>query len=277
MQRIDLFKKKQGAVVHRALRASACVLWVVMLSACGAPGSVRQPDSQQFEAAMARFRAHCETAGERIYRTVQGVESVTLLKRRERRNLTQQYDLDDPYGNDLSGDGYIASFLRGNFQASVRNIGPASPPRKGYLTVFAPAKEDGQMYSYTARFQNPGRRGPTDPGDFFLVRGPVAREPSRYGVTWEDISTKEDRDVWIAGSRLKVIDTQTGELLAERIGYMIDRRLGSTAGGRMPWAFAPDNACPPFGRDFRGLQLKSDALLQFYQTLDFVEKVLQHN
>jgi hypothetical protein len=90
-------------------------------------------------------------------------------------------------------------------------------------------------------------------------------------VTYDDISTREERDYWIAGSLLKVIDLQTNEVMAERIGYMMDRGQGNTGGGRSPWLFAADNACPVFGPEKVGL---SRSFHQPSQTRNFVEQVL---
>jgi hypothetical protein len=86
-------------------------------------------------------------------------------------------------------------------------------------------------------------------------------------VTYDDISTREERDFWIAGSSLKVIDLQTNEVIAERIGYMMDRGQGNDSGGRAPWLFAADHACPMFAP-------QHGAAFQTYQTRKFVEKVL---
>jgi hypothetical protein len=87
-------------------------------------------------------------------------------------------------------------------------------------------------------------------------------------VTYEDISTREERDHWIAGSSLKVIDLQTNEMMAERIGYMMDRGQGGNSGGRSPWLLAADYACPEFST-------QHGSTAQPYQTLVFVEKTLK--
>lgn len=50
----------------------------------------------------------------------------------------------------------------------------------------------------------------------------------------------------VEGSSLRVLDLQTNEVIAERIGYMMDWAQGSQAGGRSPWLFAADYACPSF-------------------------------
>lgn len=44
---------------------------------------------------------------------------------------------------------------------------------------------------------------------------------SQYGVNWEDISTKEDRDHWVAGGKRQIIDLQTNKVVAEVIGYVM--------------------------------------------------------
>ncbi len=87
-------------------------------------------------------------------------------------------------------------------------------------------------------------------------------------MTFDDISTREDREYWIAGSSLKVIDLANNEVIAERIGYMVDWAQGSRAGGRSPWLFAADNACPRFSD-------RNGSSAQSYQALDFVEQVLK--
>ena len=98
----------------------------------------------------------------------------------------------------------------------------------------------------------------------------------RYGVTYDDISTREEREYWIAGSSLKVIDLKKNEVMAERIGYMMDRGQGNTSGGRSPWLVAADNACPSFQRNpLLPLPRGQGAAAQRHQTQDFVEKVLK--
>lgn len=95
-------------------------------------------------------------------------------------------------------------------------------------------------------------------------------------MRFDDISTREERSNWIAGSSLKVVDLDREKVIAERVGYMIDWAQGSRAGGRSPWLFAADNACPEFDRDFPvASRLKSHKNRnQLHQTARFVEKVL---
>jgi hypothetical protein len=57
------------------------------------------------------FQQRCKTAGETIKRTVEDVDGLLLKIRSRDINYSQQFVLDDPYGRDLTGDGYIESFL----------------------------------------------------------------------------------------------------------------------------------------------------------------------
>lgn len=110
---------------------------------------------------------------------------------------------------------------------------------------------------------------------FMLDKAPTIGPRPRYGVTYDDISTHEEREYWIAGSSLRVIDLQTNEVIAERIGYMVDWAQGSQAGARSPWLFAADNACPDFNRNNVRRVPGPGFSAQAGQTIDFVEKVLK--
>ena len=192
--------------------------------------------------------------------------------------------MDDPYGHDHGGDWYIKAFLRG-FETRQAQFAPGSPNRWGYPYVEAIDPKDGQRYRYTGsvkevtRTSSPliggdGRTFKTK--DFVLDKAPAPGPLPRYGVTYDDLSTREERDYWITGSSLRVIDLHTNEVMAERIGYMMDRGQGSTGGGRSPWLFAADNACPTFQRNpNRPLRPGHGASAQSHQTEDFVETVLK--
>jgi hypothetical protein len=54
----------------------------------------------------------------------------------------------------------------------------------------------------------------------------------------------------------------TNEVLAVRVGYVLERGFGSTSGARRPWLFAEDVSCPRIRRN-----VPMDRL--------FVEKVLK--
>lgn len=246
------------------------------------------PQQKKAEAANARldiakerFAERCKGAGVTIHRTVEDVEGIFLMKiRPHERNDSDQFMLSDPYGKDLRGDGYILSFIQGSYQATTTGTpAPGSPPRIGYHYVEAIDPADGKRYRYTGRIDEPWRRDPSYGKwvkDFVLDKAPAPGPRPRYGVTYDDISTREDREYWIAGSSLKVIDLESNEVIAERIGYMMDYGQGNMVGGRSPWLMAAEHACPTFQRNSQMPLPKGRASsAQYNQTQDFVETVLK--
>lgn len=273
------------------------VLWgfLAVLVACAtACSSTEEAAKQKNEArvrqdmAMRMWQERCKQAGEKIYKTADDVDGVFLLKIRSTKDLNygDQFLLNDPYGNDVKGDGYISLFLRGGSVDRDKRAPSAGLKIqvRGYKFVEAEDPSDGNIYKYTGKTKVVGEKDRTAPGvqaelaknpnydtairAFVLDKNLVVHQQTRYGITYDDISTPEDREYWIAGSSLKVVDLQTKEVIAERIGYMVDWAQGSNAGNRSPWLFAADNACPPFAA-------KHGALSQLGQTYRFVEKVLR--
>jgi hypothetical protein len=224
---------------------------------------------ERYETAEAMFQERCKKAGEFIHRTAENVEGVFLLKLRPKGiNYGDQYKMDDPYGSNVTGDGYFSIFLYG--KDTKGSLVEQNALTNGYRYVDALDPKDGKRYRYTGRIEEPWQRDKSYlKGHMrFVLDKVLAPDPApRYGVTYDDISTREERDYWIAGSSLKVIDLQTKEVMAERIGYMMDRGQGNRRGGRSPWLLARNHACPSFpkvgGHPFA-----------MYQTRDFVEKVL---
>ena len=133
-------------------------------------------------------------------------------------------------------------------------------------------------YRYTGRIDQPwlrDKRYGEWVREFVLDKVPAPADPPRYGITYDDISTHEEREYWIAGSSLKVIDLKTNEVMAERIGYMMDPGQGDNGGGRSPWLHAADHACPDFHRFPDPVVVVPGASAQIRQAQDFVEKVLK--
>jgi hypothetical protein len=248
--------------------ACAMVGWAQSASA-GEDGSARLARAE------AMFAERCKKSGEFIHRTAQNVEGVFLMKIRPKEiNYGDQFKMDDPYGRDFGGDAYIRSFLRGFFEVNYKRpdvLKPNAPPHVAYRYVDALDPKDGKRYRYTGRIDQPSLRDKRY-GEWvreFAIDKVSATGPmTRYGVTYDDISTREEREYWIAGSSLKVIDLQTNEVMAERIGYMMDRGQGDRNSGRSPWLLAADNACPEFAP-------RHGSTAQPLQTENFIEKVLK--
>lgn len=214
----------------------------------------------RLDEAMALFKKRCESSGEKIARTVESVDGVVWMKWRERTpNYSDQFKLDDPYGRDCGDKDCIAELLRVTTGAE-KNPDEASRHRSGYRFVETADPADQKRYRYVGvielgwspeaieRHKKATGQDPPPPPDhsyrFTIKRTQIENYTARYGITWDDISTREDREHWIAGGSLKVIDLQTNEVVAERIGYMVDKGQGSQAGFRQPWSFAKDTACP---------------------------------
>lgn len=239
---------------------------------------------ERLKAATAQFELRCKSAGEKINRTVENVEGVVWMKWRPKSsNDGDQFKLDDPYGKDCSEEGCIADLLRVTRGAEL-NPEEAARYTKGYRYVESADPSSGDYYRYAGTVKLRPRWteetiarekklsgkeiGPTD-HVFTVERQTIAKASARYGITWDDISTREDREHWIAGGSLKVIDLQTNEVIAEHVGYMMDRGLGSTSGFRSPWGDAPWSACPAFAKAPSGGPFMS------YRTRDFVIQVLK--
>jgi hypothetical protein len=184
----------------------------------------------------AMFQERCKKAGEKIYRTAENVEGVFLMKVRPVEIYRDdQFKMDDPYGRDFGGNGYIESFLREEFKMTHADIPKKNVhTRYGYQYVEAIDPKDGKRYRYTGRIDQPWLRDKSY-GEWvrqFVLDKVVATGPApRYGVTYDDISTRAEREYWIAGSSLKVVDLKTNEVMAARIGYMVDRGQGATGTG----------------------------------------------
>jgi len=259
--------------VGSAVKLGMALALLQLLAACGARPPIVSEKTRQAEAL---FKLHCSTAGETIKRTVKHIEGIFILKGRpEKINFSDQFLMDDPYGSDFGGEAYIRSFLKATHEPSRRYAALLkSPPTFdsnepiGYDYIDMADAVNGTRYRYTAYVDQPGKTDPKFALNYFRViqqKTPATGQMPRYGVTYDDISTEEDRGHWIAGSSLKVIDLKTNEVIAERIGFMIDGGRGATAGGRSPWLLAARVACPAFpGRHAN----------QSGQTARFVEKIL---
>ena len=266
------------------IRRFAAVLLAMTATVTFAQGvSVKEDPKARLAKAEAMFAERCKKAGVFIHRTAENVEGLLLMKiRPDTTNYDQQYAMDDPYGHDVGGNGLINSFLQGrNKQGSLAFEALVS---QGYRYVEAIDPKDGKRYRYTGSMKVIGQMNRNAPNvrralevnpnfdinkyAYTLDKVPAPGPAPRYGITYDDISTREDRDYWIAGSSLRVIDLQTNEVMAERIGYMMDRAQGNTSGGRAPWLLAARSACPPFPR------FQTNPPVQLQQTRYFVETVL---
>lgn len=254
------------------------LLVLLLVSSCARPAS-KEADARNAKA-QALFSNACKRSGEFIYRTVENVEGLRILRLRPTNYSAWDQDAIDPYGYDFDwnlGDGkpapYIGTFLVGkDGLGSYQETRPVVSPGYRYVETVNPS--NGKRTRYTATIRDVehtssmliGGDGRTKftTCDFVVDQHEPHEPAPRFGITFEDITTREERDHWIAGSSLKILDLQTNEVIAERIGYMIDFAQGATPGGRQPWTFARKNkgwSCPALDG-------------QSYGARRFVEKVL---
>lgn len=186
--------------------------------------------------AWAYFRKLCEEkSGEKIYKRFTGVKSVVVIKPlppATERDLYDQFWYGDPYSNatpwserGIQAAKNLVAYSRkpdGSVQKGLQFVEFRLPIDR-YVRIMRP-------HSYN---EEP-------------VVTDIEKPTSRYGVSWEDMSTPGDRKYWVAGSRLRVIDLDDNSVVAERIGYLIEAGFGSTAGGRRPWLTSrgPKTSCP---------------------------------
>ena len=203
------------------------------------------------DVAKALFDARCKGAGEKIIRTVENVDGVVWMKWRDKLDVNDDYDqfkLSDPYGRDCHAEECIEQLLRATKGLDL-DPNKKEPFHSGYRFAESVDPATNQLNRYTRQLYRPHDREPKYTESLVraeLIPQPMAQRAARYGITWDDISTREDREFWIAGGSIKVFDLQTNEVIAERIGYMMDRSQGDKSGARSPWLAAPALACPAF-------------------------------
>lgn len=281
----------------RMQQLASALLVSIALAACAQTPPAREDAKVRLAKAETMFQERCKKSGEFIYRTADNVEGIFLMKLRpDRINREHQFAMDDPYGSDSGGEAYLKSFFLEAHLFANRYAGATLADHirinyGGYRYVEAIDPKDGERYRYTGAVKAVGRKDVSAPNvqanmkrdssydlniyAFVLDKAPASGSPPRYGVTYDDISTREEREYWIAGSSLRVIDLQTNEVIAERIGYMMDRGQGNDSGGRAPWLMAASNACPLFTDGKPSNQGLPGFSLQHGQTRTFVVKVLK--
>ncbi|MBL8379471.1 MAG: hypothetical protein JNM79_16500 [Burkholderiales bacterium] len=192
------------------------------------------------------FEKRCkEDARITIHRVVEHTDGILVMRPRKRatdRELEDQYWMGDPYGYSESEAERPQSLL---FDSSIDSAGRPRPkpvPGYEYVEVRIAPGPDNPDGNKTVRCT---RDGPNEPDNQKTKTEISEKAISRYGFDWEDISTEEDRKYWVAGGRTRIFDLRSGAVIAERIGYLVDREQGGRVGGRS-WLFASAVACPPF-------------------------------
>ncbi|GGC66492.1 hypothetical protein [Undibacterium terreum] len=179
-------------------------------------------ENQKFKEDVAYEQALCaKYGGDKIYKTVENVEGIFRINERHPdydSQLRDQFGMIDPYGNAQGDPSSAGEFLNDQRIASKR----------GYIYAETQIKYDSKGPPYKRFYLKPtGKKiGDKYPGaenrlnpELEIVEEQVAQLASHYGYVIDDLSTRELRERWIGGGRIRIIDLRTNEVLAERIGY----------------------------------------------------------
>jgi hypothetical protein len=226
----------------------------------GAEAEARQAAQDRYVKAKALFEERCKTAGVVIKRTVKDVEGIELTKIRQPIPWAGKEYFDPMYPEaamavEARGDDYVKQFLVLEFSQVDRprvrgQLGPSTIERsssspattKGYAFVEFVDRETDRRYRCTPDWSlnHPN-----------WVSGqhhcsPVLSSSARYSLDYEDVVDPKDRAFWIAGTKLTVVDKQSGEVIAQLTRFVWDTGFGASS-GRLPWAHANSGAsqvCP---------------------------------
>ena len=221
----------------------AAALLALALSACAQSPQTAERQTAEREATQARmtdgktlFNEKCATvAGEKIYRKVENVEGLLLMKVRPDRGDAELANRDWPgaaFARESRADEFIATFLGYEYASNAAGRDdPITPTNRGYVStnrrpgglpgyrwVEAIDDKDGQRYRYAIAYK-PRPTSKVGYIDAILDKTPSTHPAPRYGVTYEDHVIPEDRYLGIASSTVKVLDLKTNEVMGELIRY----------------------------------------------------------
>ena len=207
---------------------------------------------KRYDPAKARFDQLCQNAGEKIYRTADNVDGILLLKVRgddEKYQSNRYNPLKDQMWEDaaINSEAWRAGYINSFFSKAMRSW--HNSPGYKYVDVL---QKDGSIIRYSGDWG-------TKYEDFNQEISP--KQPARYAVTYENDISWENRKHWIAGTTIKVIDTQGNQLVAEKTMYVFVPELGYSKFEQNPNPWGRGVRCP-----------KEDPAQQ--ETSGFIAKVL---
>ncbi len=204
-----------AGLCKRARHIAPLLIATALLGACS------DPAKEQGKAALAYWENKCKTvAGEKVYRKVEGVEGILLLKVRPKASDPEWYDRNFPgaaFARERQADGYIESFLGYEHSSAPDGKRPISPTDRGYINIdFLPQnpnnepgyryvdvidEKDGARYRYSGRWEEPWLQDKSwlkGYIKFYLDRVPAPDPAPRYAVTFEDHVIPEERALGVA-------------------------------------------------------------------------------
>jgi hypothetical protein len=204
------------------------------------------------QAMWAHFEKRCkEDARITIKRVVENVDGVLIMKPRKvatEAELQDQFWMGDPYGYSRS-------------EAARPNILLSYADRGRYSFIEYPNPDD-RIDGAALAFVRLEGYGLDQNGDYqYSKKTMTGNRKSKFGFDWDDISTPEDRAYWIAGGRMRIVDLETKEVIAEKVGYLVDPLQGGRVGGST-WHFSNSKSCP-------------QQVDEYFKTREFLYQVLK--
>ena len=193
---------------------------------------------KRYDPAKARFDQLCQNAGEKIYRTADNVDGILLLKVRGDDEKYQdsfynprkdQMWEDAAVESEFDREAYIEEFLLPYTSSFPRYIYADVLQKNGLVIRYSRQKED----------QN-----------WVMEQQPTPHPRARYAVTYENDISWENRKHWIAGTTIKIIDTKTNELMAEKTMYAFVPELGYSKFEQNPNPWGRGMRCPSGESEF---------------------------
>ena len=86
--------------------------------------------------------------------------------------------------------------------------------------------------------------------NWVMEQQPTPHPRARYAVTYENDISWENRKHWIAGTTIKIIDTKTNELMAEKTMYAFVPALGYSELEQNPNPWGRGMRCPSGESEF---------------------------
>jgi hypothetical protein len=197
------------------------------------------------------FEHLCKTeAGEFIYKTVENVEGLYMMRPRKEATddeLSHLYALEDPYitvtGHDSGGTPLTAKLFLGMGK---------------YEFLEQPVQTNNELASTDRIYRRfTGYEGKNKET---LNIEDINNLKSRYGYTWRGLTRPHDRELGIAAGELIIFDRQTEEVLGVRRGYI---RSGNVRNLTGIW-WLTGHICP-----------KGQAGRPDFYTHDFIAQVLK--
>ena len=193
---------------------------------------------KRYDPAKARFDQLCQNSGEKIYRTADNVDGILLLKVRgdDEKYQSNRYNPrkdqmweDAAVESEFDREAYIEEFLLPYTSSFPRYIYADVLQKNGLVIRYSRQRED----------QN-----------WVMEQQPTPHPRARYAVTYENDISWENRKHWIAGTTIKIIDTKTNELMAEKTMYAFVPELGYSKFEQNPNPWGRGMRCPSGESEF---------------------------